>query len=242
MPQVTVVFSPTHEGSRADAVYSNTVADPAGTAVSIMVGSAVPLRRQTEIMSAINFLQSGWRDRNLLDGSFAGVACVATVNINAITANNRRTSSTLAGNTAATTDVSIGIGVTANNGYTTMVETAFEVLKKVLLENIKNGSATASVVMPGLLMPAPNVYTVVGSWPAGTAVQVTTEVTDSAGDVDSHTMTYTLPSDMTAAQAATYLGGLADGEAFIDASVSGTTITLSPTEPGTTLVSSAAVV
>ena len=138
MPQVTVVYSPPMEGSRADAVYSNTVADPADTAISIMVGSAVPLRRQTEIISAINFLMSGFRDRNLLDGSFAGASCVSTVNINAISASNRRTSSTLAGNTAATTDVSIGIGATANNGYTTMVETAFEVLKKVLLENIKD--------------------------------------------------------------------------------------------------------
>ena len=138
MPQVTVVYSPTMEGSRADAVYSDTEADPAGDAISIIVGSAVPLRRQTEIISAINFLESGWRDRNLLDGSFAGAACVSSVNINAITPTNRRTSSTLAGNTATTTDVSIGIGVTANNGYTTMVETAFEVLKKVLLENIKD--------------------------------------------------------------------------------------------------------
>ena len=94
-------------------------------------------------MSAFAFLESGFRDRNLLDrpigdGGFKDASCVSSVNINSITANNRRTSGTLAGNTATTSDISIGIGVTANLGYTTMVETGFEVLKKVLLENIKD--------------------------------------------------------------------------------------------------------
>ncbi len=145
MPQVTIPnYNPPIEGSRADAVYASvTVADPiAPTEVKIGVGANVPLRRQSEIVSAIKFLANGIRDRNLLEGPFNGADLITAVNIDNITFNNRRTASSAAAASVTDDDVFISMGLTAT-GYPHVLplDTAVETMTKVLLESLKDQAA-----------------------------------------------------------------------------------------------------
>lgn len=242
MPQVKVDFS-NREGSRSGATYTNATSNPAPDGLGIHVGSAISLRRQTEIISAIDLLLSHLRNRAVDLEDPATV--VAAVNINKIAANNVRFNVGLAEVTFGTSDVAVSIDAGVNLGYISPMNTAFETMKKVLLENIKDQLASdvdPTNNMPGLNSITPNVYQVTGDWPAGTQCAVHLEVTDSQGDTDVTDLVITLPTAMSAAQTATYVASEVDQVAFVGAVASGTTVTLSPTEPGNTLVSSASVV
>jgi len=134
-------YNPPLEGSLADAQWSpSVVVDPIQPAqVTIGIGSAVPLRRQTEILSAIKLLANGIRERNLLEEQFRGVSMITAVSIDNITTSNRRTASTAATANVTNSDVFISMGETATaHSHVVMLDTAFDVLTDVLLENMKN--------------------------------------------------------------------------------------------------------
>jgi len=142
MPQVTITYNPPLEGALSKIVYANTQVEPLDTELTIIVGAAVPLRRQTEIISAIKMLANGIRDRNLLEDQFKGLALVTAVSINSITANNRRTSSTFVGSSVVDTDIVIAMGLTAtDHQHVLMLDTAIDAMSDVLLENFKDQAA-----------------------------------------------------------------------------------------------------
>ena len=93
---------------------------------------------------------------------------------------------------------------------------------------------------PVLASVTPNVYTCQNSWPEGTQSRAVLAVTDSEGDVDTHTVISTLPpgGPYTPEEAAAVVCADIDSAAFVTCTLSGATITLSATEPGTTLESS----
>lgn len=146
MPEVKFTnYNPPIEGSRADAVYAAVaVADPiVATELKIGIGANVPLRRQTEIVSALKFLAAGLRSRNLLeDGGFKGANLITAVNIDSITFNNRRTASSAVNVSLTDTDVFISMGQVATSyPYVVPLDTAIEVLTEVLIENLKDQQA-----------------------------------------------------------------------------------------------------
>ena len=140
MPQVTVpAYNPPLEGARAAIVYEATETEAGPTEVKVVIGTGVPLRRQTEIFNAIDFLKNGIRERNLLDSQFRGFPLATAVNIDNITTANRRTASDLALVGFGPTDIGIAMGDTATNyPQVVMLETAIEMLKNILVENIKD--------------------------------------------------------------------------------------------------------
>ena len=93
---------------------------------------------------------------------------------------------------------------------------------------------------PVVVSVTPNVYTFKNTWPEGTQCRTVLTVTDSAGDVDTHTVLSTLPpgGPYTPEEGAAVVCADIDSAAFVTCSVSGATLTLSATEPGTTLESS----
>jgi hypothetical protein len=149
MPQVTVPsYNPPIEGSRSAITYSATVviADPTpavgATEVAVCVGDSIPLRRQTEIVSAIKFLVNGIRDRKLLDPQFKGALLYTSVPIDRITEAARKTASDIALVDTGVTDVFIAMGATASDKQHVLpLDTAFDQMIDVLLENIKDQAA-----------------------------------------------------------------------------------------------------
>jgi len=139
MPQVTIAYNPPLEGALSKIVYADTEVEPTAGELTVIVGAAVPLRRQTEIFNAIKFLANGIRERNLLEEQFRNLPLVTAVSIDAITANNRRTSSTFAGSTVVDTDIVIAMGLDAtDHSHVLMLDTAIEAMADVLLENFKD--------------------------------------------------------------------------------------------------------
>lgn len=143
MPQVTVPnYNPPLEGARSKLVYEDAETEAASTEVKVVIGLGVPLRRQTEIMAAIDFLLNGIRDRNLLESQFKGSPLATAVNIDRITTADRRTASDLSLVNFAPTDIGIAMGdVATNQQHVVMLDTAIEMCKNVLLENFKNQAA-----------------------------------------------------------------------------------------------------
>ena len=99
-------------------------------------------------------------------------------------------------------------------------------------------------LIPEVNSAGPNVYVFLNMWPEGTSLDTTIMVTDSAGDTDTHVIRSTLPpgGPYTASQAAAVVCADIDAQAFVNCSVSGATLTLTATEPGTTLSSGMALV
>jgi hypothetical protein len=98
-------------------------------------------------------------------------------------------------------------------------------------------STVAVVVLkPDVNIVRPNEYQFLNEWPAGTVADVYLELTDSDGDVQVSTVELTLPSDSTPEEAAAYVAYVMEPYAFIDALASGSLLSLMPSEPGTTLV------
>lgn len=146
MPQVTLPeYNPPLEGARSKLVYASvTSSSPiVATEVKIGIGANVPLRRQNEIVNAFRFLLHGIRERRLLeDGGFKGADLITAVNINSITAANRRTASTDAAASVTDDDVFLSMGATATgNDFVVMLDTAVEMMLNVLLENLKDQAA-----------------------------------------------------------------------------------------------------
>jgi hypothetical protein len=96
---------------------------------------------------------------------------------------------------------------------------------------------TAVVLKPDVNIVRPNEYQFLNSWPAGTVADVYLELTDSDGDVQVSTVELTLPSDSTPEEAAAYVAYVMEPYAFIDAIATGSLLSLMPSEPGITLVS-----
>lgn len=145
MPQVTLPnYNPPIEGKTAVLEYSSTVLINAGapvgaTAVAICVGDSIPLRRQTEIVSAIKFLANGIRNRNLLDPAFKGLLLYTSVPIDRITLNGRKTASDISLVDVGDTDVFIAMGDTATDKQHVLpLDTALETMIDVLIENLKD--------------------------------------------------------------------------------------------------------
>jgi hypothetical protein len=143
--QFTLDYSPAPgDNVKKDVVITAAVLDPAATEVYVAIATNVATRRGTEIISAIDFLSAGIRDRHLIDyGSpdFLASVMVTAVSINAITESNRRTSATLLGVTPTPLDIMIGMGdVVTAAGYKVMHEAALEQLKRAVIEWLhKNG-------------------------------------------------------------------------------------------------------
>jgi hypothetical protein len=133
--QFTLVYSPNPgDNVTKDVVVTAAMVDPAPGEVWIGFGADVELRRTNEIDNAFQFLISGIRDRNLIDGEgFTSV--VTAVDINRITAGGRRTSSDMATTVVTATDVVIAIGATAGgSGYKVMIETTYEQLRRAVTQ------------------------------------------------------------------------------------------------------------
>ena len=137
--QFTIDFSPNPGAEvKKDVVISTPLVDPTSNEIWVGFGTLVPTRRGTEILSAIEFLISGIRDRKLIEeGSplFRGAEVVTATSIDVRTENDRRTSSSLAASTVADLDVVVAMGdaVTAL-GYKTFHETAYEQLRRAVQE------------------------------------------------------------------------------------------------------------
>lgn len=101
-----------------------------------------------------------------------------------------------------------------------------------------------TVLTPTLQSVNPNVYEVLNEWPAGQTVQVTLSVTDSQGDTDTNVFQVVTPppGPWDPVTVASVLATQIDQLPFVNAMAVGAVITLSASEPGTTLVSSAVLV
>lgn len=148
MPQVSIPnYNPPLEGARSRLVYSSTVqidgVTPVGAnEVAICIGDSIPLRRQSEIVSAVKFLAAGIRERNLLEAQFKGALLYTSVGIDRITNAGRKTSSTIGDVDTTGTDVFIAMGAGATDqDYVVMLETAFDQMIDILLENLKDQAA-----------------------------------------------------------------------------------------------------
>ena len=148
MPQAFVSYVPYLEGNKVEITYQNTATDALPSDVKIVLGASVPLRRQTEIFAAIDMLANGIRDRKLFEGQFLNTKLVTAVNINSITANNRRTAADLALVNFAATDIAIAVGENAGIQHRVMFDTAIANLKQRLLEEFKNQSAAVTTELP----------------------------------------------------------------------------------------------
>lgn len=96
---------------------------------------------------------------------------------------------------------------------------------------------SATTLSPELNIVRPNEYQFLSEWPAGTVADVYLELTDSDGDVQVSTAELTLPNDSTSEEAAAYVAYVIEPYAFIAAVAAGPLLTMMPSEPGTTLVS-----
>jgi hypothetical protein len=137
--QFTLDYAPAPgENVKKDVVISALLVEPTANQLWVGLATDVPTRRGTEIISAIDFLSSGIRDRHLIDyGSpdFLASVMVTAVSIDAITESNRRTSATLLGVTPTPLDIMIGMGdVVTAAGYKVMHEAALEQLKRAVIE------------------------------------------------------------------------------------------------------------
>jgi hypothetical protein len=137
--QFTLDYSPVPgENVKKDVVISALLVEPTANQLWVGLATGVPTRRGTEIISAIDFLSAGIRDRHLIDyGSpdFLASVMVTAVSIDDITESNRRTSATLLGVTPTPLDIMIGMGDTVTaKGYTVMHETHLEQLKRAVIE------------------------------------------------------------------------------------------------------------
>jgi hypothetical protein len=143
--QFTLDYSPAPgDNVKKDVVITAAVLDPAATEVYVAIATNVATRRGTEILSAIDFLMSGIRDRHLIEygvPDFRASAVVTACSIDAQTESNRRTAATLAGVTPTPDDIFIGMGATTTAaGYKVMHETTLEQLKRAVIEWLgKNG-------------------------------------------------------------------------------------------------------
>ena len=144
--------------------------------------------------------------------------------------------------TPTATEIRLEIGQdTATGSKSHFLHRTFIRLLERWLEESKSGTGSPVIAGPGLNSATPNVYTVTGDWPVGAQCRVDLAVTDSDGDTLTEQVNITLPMAMTAAQVAQYIAIEINPLPFVEATVSGTVITLAPSEPGTTLVSSAVV-
>jgi hypothetical protein len=96
---------------------------------------------------------------------------------------------------------------------------------------------TFVVLKPDVNIVRPNEYQFLNSWPAGTIADVYLELTDSDGDVQVSTVEVVLPGDSTPEMAAAHTAIFLNPIAFVDAVASGSILSLMPSEPNTTLVS-----
>ena len=116
-----------NDGNKLDCTYVAVGAETAGSQISLYIGDAVPEYRQSEIKNAWKWLYEGIKSRNLLDDQFKGSLLYTAADINAITINNRRTSTELTPYTD--TDVIIGIGANVTAlGDTNILEAAIQQL------------------------------------------------------------------------------------------------------------------
>ena len=144
--QFTVTFIPGKEGLKKDVAVTGSVADPGPNEVYVAYGSGVAERRGTEIINGLKWLENGVSERNLLDvnaagGAFKGSDLVTCVDIDSITAADRRTSATLAGSSFAAGDLVIGMGDAVTlNGQVEMIRSALGDLRRAVQEFLyKNG-------------------------------------------------------------------------------------------------------
>jgi hypothetical protein len=137
--QFSLIYSPDPgDEVKKDVTITATLLDPLANQIYVGFGTSVPTRRGTEIISAIDFLSSGIRDRNLIDRpspDFLNSSMVTMCDIDQITDGNRRTAGDLATAVVTDTDVVIGMaqGVT-EFGYKVFHETYLEQLKRAVIE------------------------------------------------------------------------------------------------------------
>jgi len=143
--QFTLDYSPSPGAQgKKDVVITEGLADPLPDQIWVGFGTSVATRRGSEIISAIDFLFSGIRDRNLIDRpapDFLNAVMVTMCDIDIQTLANRRTSGDLATAVVTDTDVVIGMGHDVTEfGYKTLHETHLEQLKRAIQEWLyKNG-------------------------------------------------------------------------------------------------------
>ena len=102
--------------------------------ISIYIGALVDPARVDEIVNAWKFLYHGIKERNLLDGQFISFPLYTYVDIDEITANNRRTSSDMTG--LQVTDVVLALGSSVTEYHdTTQLGTAIYGLIEFAMED-----------------------------------------------------------------------------------------------------------
>lgn len=111
--------------------------------ICIRTGTLNGTTRQNEVLSAVEWLADGVRDRNLLDDQFKGAALYTWVDIDRITANGRQTDST--GPLADTADIVLAMGLNVTDtGQLLYIDTAIDVLIDVAMEWYKVNSIAAA--------------------------------------------------------------------------------------------------
>ena len=140
----TLTLTPGLDVSKQDVVIGTTIVDPADNTVSIGYGSTVREGRGTEITNAIRFLLSGVRDRNLIEAGapdFKGLDLVTVVDIDRVTAADRRTSSTLTGSSVTNNDVVLTMDALVTTlQHRNIIDNAFEMIRRAVQEFLyKNG-------------------------------------------------------------------------------------------------------
>jgi len=125
--QFYMTLLPSYDGNKLNCVATDIPLETPPDDISLYIGDDVPLYRQSEIKNAWKWLYEGVKSRNLLDDQFKGSLLYTAVDINAITINNRRTSTELTPYTDSDVIIGIGANVTAL-GDTNILEAAFQQL------------------------------------------------------------------------------------------------------------------
>lgn len=133
------IYMPRQETVKQECVSTPIVLETPPDDISLYIGAnIVGTARGVEIVNAWRFLFNGIKDRNLLDDQFKGALLYTYVDINDITANNRRTSSDLTGVTSDDVVIGLGLNVTAKgqtqslaSGVERLIEYAMETTLKV---------------------------------------------------------------------------------------------------------------
>lgn len=134
--QYTLTMLPGMQGWKPEIVAADVVSPPGPGEIKIAYGATVQPHRQLEIINGWAWLWSGVRDRGLLNEQFVGAVLFTGAPIDSLTAENRKTSSTIGDFDPDEVFLGIGIGIASDtNGATQMLDSGFRMLREFAKEN-----------------------------------------------------------------------------------------------------------
>lgn len=136
--QFTIEFTPGLDTVKKDILISTPLVDPTDNQIWVGFGTTVSTRRGNEIITGLQFLVDGIRNRNLIDRGapdFKGSVIVTAVHIDTKTTSDRRTSSGLISATVADGDLVVAMGVSVTDlSQRNIIDNAFEQLLRAVQE------------------------------------------------------------------------------------------------------------